>query len=230
LIKEKSIAQFNWRGNVVLKFGDGKSAPNVHPVDTASIALKIVDSTLQAQETKLEQEITHLVTKARQLVLIDRKGAGVIVRRKKAVEKCLDSRRAARDNVLKLLMNIQSSQTNQELVGALKEGTAALKQLGSDATVKEVEDVMEDMTNQLADAEEVNELIGSALDVSGEVDEFELAEELARLKLDEKEETSTTTVTTTVTATTVTTPVVAQPTTTASLAAVSSTEKVAVLG
>jgi len=166
---------------VVIKFGNGRSVPVIQPSDSASIALKVVDEKLKAQEAKLEQQLENLAAKARRMVSTDQKGTKAILQRKKAVEVCLSSRREARDNVLKVMMTIQSATTNQELIEALRESATAIKGLNTNATPEQVSEVLAEMSEHMADVEQVNELLTS--NELSEQEEQELEHELALLTL-----------------------------------------------
>ncbi|RMZ67697.1 vacuolar-sorting SNF7 [Pyrenophora seminiperda CCB06] len=114
--------------------------------------------------------------------------AKAALRRKKQFEHSLEQTSSQIMTLEREIYSIETANINKETLDAMKNAGNAMKHIHAGLTIDTVETVMEDLREQHAIGEEINEVITSGIASNG-IDEDELDEELAELqqeKLDEQ--------------------------------------------
>ncbi|CAO2650012.1 Nn.00g013040.m01.CDS01 [Neocucurbitaria sp. VM-36] len=167
-------------------FGGGaakKEAPK-----KAILQLRSQLEMLNKREKHLQNQMDEQDTLARKYVSSNKNAAKAALRRKKQFEHSLDQTSAQIMTLEKEIYSIETANINKETLDAMQKAGTAMKQIHAGLTIDKVDTVMEDLREQHAIGEEINEAITSGVTTSG-IDEDELDEELAELqqeKLDEE--------------------------------------------
>ncbi|KAF1950520.1 Snf7-domain-containing protein [Byssothecium circinans] len=143
---------------------------------------------LNKREKHLQNQMDEQENLARKYVSTNKTAAKAALRRKKQFEHSLDQTSAQIMTLEKEINSIEAANINKETLDAMKNAGQAMKHIHAGMTVDTVDNVMEDLREQHAIGEEINEAITSGVTTSG-IDEDELDEELADLqqeKLDEE--------------------------------------------
>ena len=104
-----------------------------------------------------------------------------VLKRKKMYEKQRDQLAAQSFNLEQVNFTMDTLKDTATTVEAMKEGAKTLKQQYKEINIDEIEDVQDDLADLMADAEEVQDVLGRSYDIGEDVDEDELDAELAGL-------------------------------------------------
>ncbi|MCJ1357660.1 MAG: ESCRT-III subunit protein snf7 [Icmadophila ericetorum] len=115
--------------------------------------------------------------------------ARTALKRKKAHEHSLEQTSAQISMLENQIYSIESANINQETLLAMKNASQAMKNIHGGLTIDKVDQIMEELGDQKALADEIGNAIANGPAAGEPIDEDELAEDLARLEqedLDEK--------------------------------------------
>mmetsp|Transcript_103647 Transcript_103647/g.288748 ORF Transcript_103647/g.288748 Transcript_103647/m.288748 type:complete len:246 (-) Transcript_103647:53-790(-) len=104
------------------------------------------------------------------------------LKRRKMYTQQRDAIMATSFNVEQTNFAIQSAKDTADTVSAMSSAAVALKAEHKKIDIDKVEDIQDDLADLMADAEEINELMGRSYGLDTEVDEGELDDELAALE------------------------------------------------
>lgn len=161
------------------------TSPLISEVERSSYVLQKDETALQKNIEQLEEEKAKLTEEAREYI---RKGmrqlAKSSLRKKHALEQCIEKRVQALENVQALLHRVKEAETDGQVLESYKLGVSALKKTLAEAgltednventraELEEVLDLQGDITNTLSDMGKLAE---------GDFEEAELEDELAEL-------------------------------------------------
>lgn len=109
--------------------------------------------------------------------------AKTALRRKKDLENQLEKTGAQMMTLEREISSIETANINKETLDALKNASSAMKNIHNGTTVDQVDQIVEDLREQHAVAEEISEAITQG--AHNPIDEDELDEELAELQQEE---------------------------------------------
>jgi len=137
--------------------------------------------TLEKREAHLEKQISQLLSEAKaRNKKGDKKGAIYRLKRKKLLEKELQSLCDKKLNLEKNIITLDSAIVNQNMVGTMNMVKNTLAAEMKKADVDTVDEVMDDMAELMDQQNEINEALGNPM--GEDYDEDELADELADLE------------------------------------------------
>lgn len=140
---------------------------------------------LDKKEEHLTKRIEDELRKAKANATSNKRVATAALRQKKVYENELDSI-AGRKLTLETQVNaIESASFNKETVQAMKRGADVLKNIHGSLDVDKVDATMDEVRNQLELTKEITDAISNAGGIGIDMDESELADELAELEQEE---------------------------------------------
>lgn len=170
-----------------------KAAGKAPPPAKQPVVSKTVNQTAQLKQTigRLEQRRDFIEKKAanehKNAVMKnkkgDKKGALVHLKRKKMYEKEVEKINGGIFNLEQQAMTLESTSVNVDIVNAMKTGKQALSQMNNAIDVDDVQDLQEDIAEQMAQANEIDAVIGNPIGTDLDMDDLE--EELAELESDQ---------------------------------------------
>lgn len=147
------------------------------------VQLRALTKRLEADERAIEEKIEKIRTGVKMYLRAGKKEeAKNHLKRSKVTEKMLERKRIQLQNVENMLLEIESSSDNMQVVAALSNAAGALKARSMD--IDSVHDAMAEVGDTLAEQEEINASMISAIGDFGNDDLLELEEELANLLVD----------------------------------------------
>jgi len=155
-------------------------------VDTSIIALKVADAALQTQISKLKEQVKKLDEEARKFAKISVPTARHTLQRKLTIEKCIQNRIQAHDNICSMLMAIQTSQINAEVISAVKETSSALKEQNKKYSVDDVEELLDDVRDIISETNDISDVVAKGVEPDKEEEDEKILQELAMLQLEDE--------------------------------------------
>lgn len=136
---------------------------------------------LEKREAHLEKQISQLLKEAKiRNQKGDKKGALYRLKKKKLLEKELQSLCDKKLNLERNIITLDSAIVNQNMMGTMNMVKNTLAAEMKKADVDKVDEVMDDMADLMDQQNEINEALGNPL--ADDFDEDELADELADLE------------------------------------------------
>jgi len=136
---------------------------------------------LEKREAHLEKQISRLLSEAKvRNKKGDKKGAIYRLKKKKLLEKELQSLCDKKLNLEKNIITLDSAIVNQNMMGTMNMVKNTLAAEMKKADVDKVDEVMDDMADLMDQQNEINEALGNPM--GEDYDEDELADELADLE------------------------------------------------
>lgn len=159
-------------------FGKKKAAaPN--PGD-AIAKLRETNDNLEKRENHLNQQAGQALAEAKlKNAKGDKKGAMFSLKKKKLIEIQVQKLEAYKMNILTQIMALESTTTDLQMVKAMQFGANVMKEQLASNNIDKVADVMEDIQEQMGEAEELSNALSTPLGPA--IDEDELESELAEL-------------------------------------------------
>ncbi|KAF1333108.1 Snf7-domain-containing protein, partial [Globisporangium splendens] len=170
-----------------------KSAPPVKatPQATADTIRKIREQldTLEKRELHIEKKIVMQLEEAKKKSAgKDKRGAIFALKRKKMYEAEIEKLQGARMTLETQVMTLESAHVNMETFTALRSGANQMKAIHGQMNVDTVDNIMDDIQEEMATADEIGRAISQPLG-SQLYDDDELEEELRMMEeLDLEEE------------------------------------------
>mmetsp|Transcript_19481 Transcript_19481/g.37704 ORF Transcript_19481/g.37704 Transcript_19481/m.37704 type:complete len:237 (-) Transcript_19481:266-976(-) len=162
-------------------FGRAKKAPKKPDISARIKELKSAHEMLDKQEKNLEKQMAEAtkmaLKKSRQK---NKKGALFHLKRKKMLEKRLNQLYGQRENVERLVNAMETVTFQKANIEKMKGAQQALKAGIEELDVDEVTEVMDDINENIAMADEIGEAMSET--VGADVDEEDLEAELAELE------------------------------------------------
>jgi len=110
----------------------------------------------------------------------NKKGALYQLKKKKMYEKELDQLFGKKSNLDMQILTLQGAATNKEVLQAMQQGAATLKQQVNDSDIDTVDSAMDEINEAMGIADELSEALAQS--VGAPVDEEDLENELAELE------------------------------------------------
>ena len=167
------------------RFGKKKEQPRGQS-DNASVILKLRSTVemLDKRQAHLQKKVEQQIVDAKQkMVKKDQRGALFCMKRKKMYQAEVEKISGARMTLEQQMLALEGQATMMEGIKAMQQGAAALKSghMGMDADT--VQDMMDDVTEEMATADEIAKVIAAPAD-----DVFEDEDLLNELQLLEESE------------------------------------------
>lgn len=172
-------------------FGKRKVAkPKSSAADTAKVitGLRQKLNMLEKRENHVQKKIDAQLAEARaRSAKKDKKGALMALKRKKLYEKEIQKYQGARLTLEQQIITLESATVNVETFKAMQTGARAMETIHGELSSEKVEEVMDDISEQMAVADEISEAIGGSIGGAMEDDDELLAEldELDELEMHE---------------------------------------------
>ncbi|EMR09892.1 hypothetical protein PNEG_01653 [Pneumocystis murina B123] len=110
------------------------------------------------------------------------------LKRKKLLENEINKLMGIRMNLEQTLFTLENANINYEITKAMKQSTAAMKQISKGITPDKVDSIMDNIREQIDHHNEIGELIARPIGMSETFDENELNQELERIQQEELDE------------------------------------------
>ncbi|KYQ91886.1 SNF7 family protein [Tieghemostelium lacteum] len=138
--------------------------------------LTTLDS-LKIQEEKLREDIEVLNVEIKKSIRQKQKSHALVqLRKKKQFDDILEKRIESSTNIHNILLSIESAQSNQQIVEAMRSGATALKKVNEKLPIEEVDKVFEDLQDTLTDQKEIDDALKQG-NASTSMNNFTLEEE-----------------------------------------------------
>jgi len=161
-------------------FGKKKQKP-VPKLSDSIMKLRDASTNLDKRQEFLTKKVDEAKDEAKKKFKAkDKRGALFHLKRKKLYEKQIDQIYGKKTNIETQIMALEGASSNKEVISAMKEGSTALSATVSDLNVDKVDEVMDDITESMAMADELSEAM--AQPIGPAVDEDELSAELAEME------------------------------------------------
>ncbi|KIW02651.1 uncharacterized protein PV09_06089 [Verruconis gallopava] len=164
-------------------FGGGAAAKKDAP-KKAILGLRSQLEMLNKREKHLETQIDEQDNLARKYVSTNKSAAKNALRRKKQFEQTLEQTRGQIMTLESQIYSIEAANINKETLDAMKNASAAMKQIHGGLTIDKVDQTMEELREQHAIGEEISEAITQSIGQNA-VDDAELEDELDELMQEE---------------------------------------------
>ncbi|KAI7845086.1 hypothetical protein COHA_001451 [Chlorella ohadii] len=159
----------------------------INDVDRAVLTLKSQARKLEQQRARIQGDIDRERQIAKELIAQGRKDRALLaLKRRKLQEGQAERLDGWLLNVQGMLLNIETTKSQQQLFTALKEGNKAMKEMQQAMPLEEVDKLMQDNADAKAYADSLNQMLGESLNPEQqEAAEAEL-EELEKQMLEEQ--------------------------------------------
>ncbi|KAF2073833.1 hypothetical protein CYY_004860 [Polysphondylium violaceum] len=162
--------------------------------DYGILQLQNTKETLRIQEDNLVLDIERIQDDLQKSIRAKQKNHALLhLKRKKKLEDILLKRRDANSKIEDLLYSIESAQSNQQIYETLITGVSTLKTVNEKLTVDQVDNIMDDYQDAMANQREIDEVVRTGLGSidsmsSIDVDEDQLEKELEQMEKDQEKE------------------------------------------
>ncbi|ORY90777.1 Snf7-domain-containing protein [Leucosporidium creatinivorum] len=140
---------------------------------------------LDKKEEHLSKKIEDELRKAKANATTNPRVAKQALRQKKLYENELDSISGRKMTLTTQVNAIESANMNKETLDAMKKGADVLKGIHGKLNVDKVDATMDDVRNQLELTNEISEAISNPAGMGIDIDDQDLADELAELEQEE---------------------------------------------
>ncbi|OQS07024.1 hypothetical protein THRCLA_20241 [Thraustotheca clavata] len=165
-------------------FGRKAAAPvKTGPAETAETIRKLREQLdiLEKRESHIEKKIEAQLEEAKKKSAAkDKRGAIFCLKRKKMYESEIEKLQGARMTLETQVMTLESTQVNMQTFTALRTGANQMKAIHGQMNVDSVDDIMDDIQEEMATADEIGRAISQPLG-NALYDDDELAAELDML-------------------------------------------------
>ncbi|KAJ9643547.1 ESCRT-III subunit protein snf7 [Coniosporium apollinis] len=164
-------------------FGGGAAKKKDAPKN-AILQLRGQLEMLSKREKHLQNQMEEQDNIARKYVSSNKNAAKQALRRKKQFEHSLEQTSAQIMTLEREIYSIETANINKETLDAMKNASAAMKQIHGGLTIDKVDQTMEELREQHAIGEEIGEAITQQVGTQA-LDDAELEDELAELQQEE---------------------------------------------
>jgi hypothetical protein len=161
-------------------FGKKKAAPKPELKDSIG-KLKTAHEQLEKRQTHLEIQIqkAHDAAKAK-MRKKDTRGAKYELRKKKMLEKQLEQNYGKQMNLETQMQALEGAASDREVLNAMRDGANALQAAIKPSDVERVDDIMDDINESMAMADELGEAMSQ--NIGQQIDDDELLGELEEME------------------------------------------------
>jgi charged multivesicular body protein 4 len=170
-----------------MNYFGGRRDPKASARD-AIVGLRQQLQMIEKKEEHLMKKIDDEQRKAKANVTSNKAAATAALRNKKRAEGDLERLSATKIQLETQVSTLENANLNAETMLAMKKATDALKVIHGNTSLKKVDDTMADMADQTAIANEISSAISNPVYGGLDIDETDLAEELAELEQDQLNE------------------------------------------
>jgi len=110
------------------------------------------------------------------------------LKKRKQLEKSLESKDNALSNIQAMLMSIQQADTNKLAYDAYNKSASALKEANKEVNIDKLDDTIQDIQDMIQANNEIEEVMKSPMSGKFNFDDSELNQELAQLMENSKED------------------------------------------
>lgn len=156
-----------------------KAAPSHNPQQTADVITGLRKKLVQIEKREefVQKKIDAQMKEARaRSKKKDKKGALYCLKRKKLYEGEIAKYQGARLTLEQQIITLESATVNVETFNAMRTGAAAMEQIHGELSSEKVEEVMDEIGDQMAVADEISEAISNPIGGAMEDDDDLLAE------------------------------------------------------
>jgi len=160
------------------------SHQNQAPESTADAVMKLRDHTnaMEKREEFISKKIDVELEKARMMSKKkDKRGALMALKKKKLYEQERNNLANSRFQLEQQIMTMEGARTNMETVKAMKQGATAMKDMGKELDIDNVDDVMDDVREQMDLANEIAEAVTQPMGGDMGYDDEDLEAEFAEM-------------------------------------------------
>lgn len=154
-----------------------KPVPSISDIDRAVLDLKNARDRLQRYRRKLERDEAKLLEQAAAAKKVgnNTRALGVLRLRKYKLAE-LETCENQLLNILQMVETIDSKQNEKELLAALASGKDALKKMHEEHSVEDVLELMDQVAEEIAVENEINQILEEVPELSAEDEEAVLSE------------------------------------------------------
>ncbi|RNA30539.1 charged multivesicular body 7 [Brachionus plicatilis] len=164
-------------------FGKNDRVAPLNQIEESYIKLKDAQNKLELESGKLSSQIDGLNRDIRDQMKAGNKSSALkVLKKRKQLEKSLDSKENILHNIETMMMSIQQADTNKTTVDVLTKGASALKEANRGINIDQIDDTIceiQDIYNQNNEIEET--LARSPMNGKSVFDDRELNDELNQL-------------------------------------------------
>lgn len=159
----------------------GKKAKPAPTLGESIQQLREANEILEKREQHLQKQMATALAEAKKKSKAkDKRGALFHLKRKKMYEKQIDQIYGKKTNIEIQIMTLEAAAGNTEVLAAMRKGADALKRTVKDTDVDKVADVMDDINESMALADELGEAMSQSIGPA--IDEDELNAELEEME------------------------------------------------
>ena len=149
-------------------------------LDRAKLEVRTGKNRLTKWSRTLERDMDKLREAAKECMLTNKKEkAFMLLKLRKLKASALKKAQDQILNIETMILEMESSEMNVEVMGVVQKGTAALNSIHKIMSVESVEDILEESEEAIAKTNEINEILG--MSDSTDIDMDEVEEELEAL-------------------------------------------------
>eukprot|EP00299_Pterocystis_sp_00344_P002398 c1270_g1_i1.p1 GENE.c1270_g1_i1~~c1270_g1_i1.p1 ORF type:complete len:406 (+),score=109.80 c1270_g1_i1:66-1220(+) len=189
----KALSVTDKDGLQVVKFAakDGQVS-SVTQTDISTVRLRVTEQKLSVFENNLQSRIKQITADAVKFQKLGNKERVIaLLQHRKHIKTVADRHFKTIQNVQLILLSIEQAQNDQEALSALSAGAKALHSLTSATSLAdEIDNVLEEVENELAEARIVDDAWNSGMDsinATTSIDEEALIAELELLELEQSQ-------------------------------------------
>jgi len=159
----------------------GKKAKPAPTLGDSITQLREAMDVLEKREVYLGKQMANALTEAKKKSKAkDKRGALFHLKRKKMYEKQIDQIYGKKTNIEIQIMTLEAAAGNTEVLAAMRKGADALKRTVKETDVDKVADVMDDINESMALADELGDAMSQS--IGPQLDEDELNAELEEME------------------------------------------------
>ena len=194
---DKQSSSSSTKNNRIM--GNKPEKESTKPVEQSNSTVAVIgklkksQATLQKREKHLEAQITQALRNAKaKMKRKDKRGAVFQLKRKKMLEKRLNECQGMQLNLEQQIFTLEKGNTNEQVVGALRDVRDEMKRIQNKINVDDIEDIRNDLDDATADQEDITNILSEPMGQDA-LDEDELEGEFAELmgELEEDDVTAT---------------------------------------
>jgi len=181
LIKQKNALEIksDFYEESAIKFSSGNKPVTLELADNSIVQIEVLITYLENYENKLVDKIKKLTTKIKEILPISKDSALNFLKRKKLLENTLLKHQQTIQNLEDILLVLENSQTQQDIIKVTQSATIALKILNRQTSEEDIEKTIEEYRYEENISKEIDQIIADI--TFNQEDEKELEEELDQL-------------------------------------------------
>lgn len=182
-VNQKLIVFTSENNKKLVKFSvNNQNVAPVTEIELSYMQLKETEAKLGFEVNKIEDEINSLTETIKGLVKQNNRPAAMKhLKKRKQLEKSLDTKDNTLSNIQAMLMSIQQADTNRLTYDAYNKSAHALKEANKTIDQDKLDDTIQDLQEMMQVNTEIEEAMKSPISTATRFDESELNAELADL-------------------------------------------------